>query len=101
MGANFPAAHFSHSLDSDPENLPAWQSIGAEEPFSDTKEPAVARVQIVDPDIGAYEPGRQASQELAPAALIVPVAQDVHVVDPAGAKVPDWQSSHALAPVPL
>ena len=55
----------------------------------------------MDPEIGAYEPGRQASQELAPAALIVPVAQDVHVVDPAGAKVPDWQSSHALAPVPL
>ena len=51
-------------------------SIGA-----DTKEPAVARVQIVDPEIGAYEPGRQASQELAPAALIVPFAQGAHVVE--------------------
>ena len=82
MGANFPAAHFSHSLDSDPENLPAGQSIGAEEPCVDTKEPAVARVQIVDPDFGANDPGSQSLHELWPASLLIlPAVQSAHVDD--------------------
>ena len=80
MGANFPAAHFSHSLDLDPENLPAWQSVCAEELCADTKEPGVARVQIVDPEIGAYDPGSQSLHELWPASLLIlPAAQGVHV----------------------
>ena len=64
----------------EPEYLPTGHFASDTEPCVETKEPAFAGVQIVDPDFGANDPGSQSLHELWPASLLIlPAAQGVHV----------------------